>query len=541
MKAAVDQIIDSLAFGKGKPQTGPCLGLYLSPEMVYIAATRLGKGECVTVDHLVRIPIPLDGKATGGTLTMSTNFLADPLKVGGLIRQSMSQSRWHTKNVVVTLSHHLGLLRYFPMPLLAERFLAGAVPIEAKKYIPIPFDTLTYDFQAGTMPSDATGKPRMGALIAVTQNQNLANISALITSLGLNLIGLEVAPCSVLRLWQGVEPVKGPQSFIQVHFDDGNIRIMVCDNGFPVFFRELFMGAVTSLADQRKVDMTGCLSFARKQLGLSGISKIKLSGTPATLGPWKEAFTAETGMPVEIQDTAKLLSIKGGDWGGYAAIGASARSSLHCAVTIDLATINRISVDERHAARDIIAAAMALAVFLAGVGLFKMTTYSYRARELSRYVLAPEARAAVQEMSAADINLKLIDMREQLARLRGVTGGKRLMLSTLLREFVEIMPVNVWLTNISVNNPLSTDHGELVLTLEGRVVAATGAEEQDVVSKFQETLRRDPHFGPLFDMQLTLQAKAPEQDRSASALAPEALASEIEGRTQFILEMKGHR
>jgi hypothetical protein len=38
---------------------------------------------------------------------------------------------------MVTLSHHLGLLRYFAMPAIDRRFWKTSVPLEAKKYIPI--------------------------------------------------------------------------------------------------------------------------------------------------------------------------------------------------------------------------------------------------------------------------------------------------------------------------------------------------------------------------------------------------------------------
>lgn len=538
MSAKIDQMIDTLAFGKSKPASGPCLGLYLSPEMLYIAETRPGKGGAVTVDHLVRIPIPPDGKAAAGTMTMSTDFLADPVKIAGLIRQSMSQIRWNSKNVVVTLSHHLGLLRYFPMPPMDRRFLLTSVPIEAKKYIPIPFDALAHDFQAEAMPPDPAGKPRLGVLIAVTQNKNLANIQGLLASLGLNLIGLEVAPCSVLRLWQAVEPAKGPEPFVQAHFDGGNVRIMICDRGLPVFFREVFMGATASLGDQRKVDMTGCLSFAQKQLGMTGISKIKLSGTPATLGPWKDAFATETGVPVEIQDTAKLLSIKGGDWGGYAAIGASARASAPSAVTIDLATKDRVGDDERQVARDIIIAGLAGALFIAGVGVFQATTYSQRAKVLNDYKIDPAVEAALQGLRPADIDQKLIEMKDQLEKLRGVTGTKRLAISSVLRDVVALMPENMWLTKVNVLNPLLSEKTGLELSLSGRVRGASGAEEQGTVIQFQETLRADPNLGSLFDVQITLQGKAAAPETGGGGLDPEALARRLESRTEFVIDMK---
>jgi hypothetical protein len=453
----------------------------------------------------------------------------------------MSQIRWNSKNVVVTLSHHLGLLRYFPMPIMERRFLRSSVPIEAKKYIPIPFDALAHDFQAESMPPDTAGKARFGVLIAVTQNKNLANVSGLLTSLGLNLIGLEVAPCSVLRLWDAIEPAKVEAPFVQAHFDGGAIRIMICDRGLPVFFREVFLGSAATLDDQRKVDMTGCLSFAQKQLGLTGISKIKLSGTPGTLGPWKDAFTTETGLPAEIQDTAKLLSIKGGDWGGYAAIGASTRSSVKSSVTIDLAAKDRVGEDERQVARDIIIAGMVLAAVIAGVGIFQATTYSQRAKELKIYKVDPDVKASLQGLTPIDIKSKLTEMQDQLGRLHTVTGTKRAPLSTVLRDIVELMPDNMWLVKVTVTDPLGDDKGRLDLSIRGRVRGATGAEEQDTAFQFKETLLKDPKLGPLFDAQISVQGKAAAPETDTGGLDPAALARKLEDRTEFTIELKGKR
>lgn len=541
MSAQIDQMIDSLAFGKAKAASGACLGLYLSPETIYIAETTAGRGGAVTVDHLVRIPIPPEGKAAVGTMTMSTDFLADPNKVGGLIRQSMSQIRWKSKNVVVTLSHHLGLLRYFPIPPMDRRFLRTAVPVEAKKYIPIPFDALAHDFQASSMPPDAAGKARLGVLIAVTQSKNLANIQGLLASLGLNLIGLEVAPCSVLRLWNAVEPPKGPEPFVQAHFDGGNVRIMICDRGLPVFFREVFLGANASLADQRKVDMTGCLSFAQKQLGLTTVSRIRLSGTPATLGPWQEAFTTETGVKAEIQDTAKLLSIKGGDWGGYAAIGASTRSNVNSSVTIDLAATDRISEEERKVAKDIIILGMALGAVIAAVGIFQATTYSHRALELNNYKVEPDVKAALQGLQPVEIDMKLLEMQEQLKRLKQVTGVQRPMISSVLRDIVELMPDNLWFKRVTVSNPLANEKAGLDITLMGHARGASSAEEQDLAFQFKETLLHDPKLSKMFDVQIAVSGRAASAAQAGGGMTPEALARSLEDRTEFTIELKGKR
>ena len=122
---AIDEVVDALAFGAKTEKVSACLGLYLGPETIYIAETHLEKGKLI-VDHLVRIPVPApeagkgSGRPTGSTL--NTDFLMDNAKLSALIRQSMSQVRWNTKDVMLTLSHHLGLLRYFAMPAIERRF-----------------------------------------------------------------------------------------------------------------------------------------------------------------------------------------------------------------------------------------------------------------------------------------------------------------------------------------------------------------------------------------------------------------------------------
>src|SRR5579885_1222087 len=147
---ALDNLIEKLAFGTTTPQATHCLGLYLSPETIYLSETHEEKGRLV-VDHLVRIPLPQPeaGKTATGlsTATLNTDFLTETAKLAAVIKPSMAQIKWGTKDVVVTLSHHLGLLRYFSMPAIDPKFWKTAVPLEAKKYIPIPFEMLSHDFQ----------------------------------------------------------------------------------------------------------------------------------------------------------------------------------------------------------------------------------------------------------------------------------------------------------------------------------------------------------------------------------------------------------
>lgn len=542
--ASGDQLIEQLAFGSDRPKLTTCLGLYLSPETIYISETHKDKSGKIVVDHLVRIPVPSASKAAAGsTATMNTDFLTDPKKIADLIRQSMAQTRWSSKNVRVTLSHHLGLLRFFSMPAMERRFLRSAIPIEAKKYIPIPFDVLAHDWQSAPMPPDAAGRPRGGVLIAVTQKKNLANVQGLLESLGLKLVGLEVAPCSVLHLWQAVDAPKSPEPYASVHFDSGAVRILICDRGLPVFFREVFLGEDATLSDVRKIDLAGCLAFVSKQLNLPHIAKVKVGGVNAALPQFIEAFAQEAGAPAEEQNTAAALMIKGGDWGGFASIGASAKDLSDSPLSIDLAALDRVSHEERQVARDIFIVGALVAGFFAFSGIYSRMTYGLRARELSRYQIDPDIKLVLQGRADPDIEQQLIEMQTQLDQLRSITRSDRPKLSAVLREVVAIMPANVWLTQVQLSNPLGVNGGKVTLeiTLRARAHGKSSAEEQDMAFQFQEAVRRSEMLGKAFEVNMALQGRVETPGAGAEGapgLDPRALNRKIEERTGFTLTLR---
>ena len=541
----LDALVEQLAFGTEPRKNGSCLGLYLGPDVVYLSETHVSAGKLI-VDHMVRIPIPSDGKDPGSTATMNTDFLANPTKIVGLIRQSMSQLRWNSKNVRVTLSHHLGLLRYFAMPAMERRFYRSAVPLEAKKYIPIPFDILAHDYSAAPLPPDAGGKQRVGILIAVTQKKNIANVQSLLAPLGLNLVGLEVAPCSVLRLWQAVDPQKGGSAYAHVHIDGGSVRIMVVDRGVAVFFREVFLGQDASLSDMRKIDLSGCLSFVQKQLGLVGVNRLHVSGNLADLSGLAATFGQETGLSASILDTPKLLAVKSGDWGGYASLGASAQSPESAPPPLDLAASARVTDEERQTARDILIAGAVAALFFAGAGLLKSATYTYNAQELHRYQrkLDPEIALSLAGLTPAGIDSLLKDMHLQLGQLQAVIlGNRHLSISVVLKQIIDSMPEKLWIDHLSITNDLMAEDKAFDVILRGHVQDKSVAAEQALAFNFKENLIKNPLLGKSFEISISVQKMGDaDPDKSAQA-APDTktLAEMLEKRTQFELELKAKR
>ncbi len=532
-----DALIENVAFGKTTPKLSSTLGMYLSPDTIYIAQTSAEKSGKLRVEHLVRIPVPVpEGKSGTMTGTLTTSFLTENQKLGNLIQQSMSQFKWSTKHVMVTLSHHLGLLRYFTMPAIERRFWKSAVPVEAKKYIPIPFEALNYDYQCIPLPPDGSNRARQGTLIAVTQKQNLANIAAMLQGLGLSIAGMEIAPCSTLKLWQAINPGTGGASYCQVHFDGGNVRILVADKGFPVFFREVFLGEEANLADQRKLDLGGCITFSQKQLAVGALSGVSISGSTANLAAWKDAFSRELGLPVAVQDTPALLGIKSGDWGGYSAIGASLRFQIPSAVTLDLGAVGRVTEDEKTVARDFLALSGTLAAGLLLIGLIKFGIYSYRASEFKSLKRDRLIEEVFRGKSEADIQELFRKMRAQNDLAMNLCGSDRVKMVDVIKDVVEALPEKSFIYKLAVTRPVAAGLNLAPsLGITGHAVGENTAQEQDMSFRFRDQLMKSPAAGKIFrDLKMTVQADPPGPDVSAAPNS-ETHIRKIEDRTTFTL------
>lgn len=536
-----DALIEKVAFGKAPLKLSSCLGMYISPEVIYLSEVRFSGGRPV-VDHLIRIPIPATGKAgetSRATMSLNTDFLLDSAKIQTLVRQAMSQIRWNSKEVVVTLSHHLGLMRYFTMPAIERRFLKSAVPVEAKKYIPIPFDALSQDFQTIDLPPGPDGKPRLGALMAVSPSKNLPSIQNFLSGLGLTMVGMELAPCSVLRLWHALDSGNPPEPFGQIHFDGGNVRIMISDKGLPVFFREVFLGAEASAGDSRKVDIGGCLNFSQKQLGVAKLKTFRVSGACAEINAWKEVVAQESGCPAVTSDTAALLGINGGDWGGYAALGAALRHLSPTRLVTDLLVTDKIGEDEKRVARDILVLGFLAVGVIIGMGFLQQSRYQWLARELKNYKRDAALELVFGGKSSTDIQNMLQSMSTTASLLYVMDPESQVKMSDVLNDIAEALPEKMWLTRISISNPIEAR--EMInkkLELEGHATGPSMTEEQNMAFQFRDNLQRAPVLSKMFpNLQISVAGKpvSASQQESASGTNYKRL---LEKRTVFTITGK---
>ena len=515
---ALAEQIEQLSFGRSLPHIESCLGLYLAPEAVFLSEVRADKGRPQVI-HLLKLPMPGgSGRSTKTAATLSADFLNEPDKVAAIIAKALGEGSWKSKHVMVSLAAEFGILRYFTMPAFERRFWKTAVPVEAKKYIPIPFQTLAADYQVFNVPPGPDKKPRLGALYGVTQKKSLDSLRLMVEKLGLILVGTELAPVSVERLWDCLSPETASTSYAQVHFDGGQTRILVSDKGVPVFYREVLLADDATVMDRRKVDLGGCVDFARKQLGLADPKHARVSGQIGDIKSWQDAFAQDLGQPVAYQDTDKLLGLRGGQWGGYASIGSALRHITPSPLTLDLSAIGKISDEDRRAATTILAAGAAFAALFLLVGGYRMVSLSSQTSKLRGLQAKTATLPEFKGKNADDIAKTITEMRSKINSFGALTA-QQTPLTRIFEIVAERIPETAWLTDLKYENPLALDGKPQprVLTLTGGVSDKSRAIEQEVSYRFGDNLRGDKRFTEAFKA-VEPSVEAPRADEADAAV-----------------------
>ncbi|MBI3547438.1 MAG: hypothetical protein HY078_00145 [Elusimicrobia bacterium] len=544
---ALDEMIEQLAFGRSMPKMNSCIGLAISSEMMFVSEARIKDGK-PAVDHLLRIPIPSAGKDTLTRVagSLNTELLTDTEKIAGLLKPAMSQTKWGSTNVVVSISHHFGLLRYFTMPSVDRKFWKTAIPSEAKKYIPIPFGDLVYDFQVIPVPPGPDKRPRFGVLFGVIHRKNLDSVRAIAEKLDLKLLGVELAPCSVERLWDSLGGQAESQPYGQVHFDGGWLRILLSENGVPIFFRELLLPDDGVSLDLRKVDLSGCIDFCRKQLGAKPPVRINVSGVNGSLAAWKESFGQEIGLPVEFRDISKALGLKAGEWGGYASLGGAIRFLHNTPIKIELSQSNKVSEEERQAAKAIFALAAVLSAFMLVAGFARSTAASIKSVELAKLKRQSAMIPAFQGKSADQIQKLIQEMEDKANSFSNFLGGQH-DFTKILEVVADDAPDKLWISGIHYSSTI----GEIgtaartprLLKLKGGVMAESLASEQETAMEFKAKLQADVRFNKVFNCiapsivtNTTGATSSTEQTQS-----PQSLNQTQETRTSFDIDCSAKR
>jgi type IV pilus assembly protein PilM len=127
----------------------------------------------------------------------------NPEKIAEALKDLLTESNVSTVDSAVSIPMRSSMVSVFKMPNMRDKQLSQMIPIEARKYIPVPISEVTLDWfvvpKVGESQEDALKQKFIEAMVVAIHNDVLNNFSTIVTNTQLNTSFFEIEMFSTSR------------------------------------------------------------------------------------------------------------------------------------------------------------------------------------------------------------------------------------------------------------------------------------------------------------------------------------------------------
>ena len=496
------------------------LGIYISPSEICISQVRIGADLKPDIEHLVKFPTGFavrEGMLR--PLSLNSEFFDEKAAWVNTFIQEVKKVDWDYAPAVVTLSQQFAILRYFVMPSMEKRFWSKSIPLESKKYIPISFEEVIYDFNAVHLADPK----KLGVLFGLTQRKSVEFILNTLKAAGLKLSAVETNSASLERLLAFADP-KGHDSKGYVHFSGSSAIMLFSHGGFPVLYRETEVESAGTMTDRRRLDVKGAVQFVDRYVGGKDYSTLALSGDG--VDSWIPSIEKEAApIAVQLWDAAKACSLKDNDAASMFSVGAALKSFVPGRLKLDISGISTAAMLEKQAQNYVLRVTAVLGGFLLLLSLMnevRLLAVNSKISALQSQVLnVPELEGNDNDAIRAKIDVMNKNIK-MFASLRSDADS----LAPKLAAIADRITPDLWVTDIQYLNPISISEAqgaskELKISGETMLKGETRMRAVDAFSKSLKTAAEFKIFTPpLGGVEYTIEPDSPDSEAMGFSPGP---------------------
>lgn len=426
------------------------MGIYISPSEICLSEVKVDKNSRLEVQHLVKIPTEFTSK--GGMtrpLSINSDFFNEKAPWIAGFNQAVKKVNWGSSNAVVTFSPQFAILRYFVMPVMERKFWSRSIPLESKKYIPVAFEEVIYDYNA--VPID--GGKKLGVLFGLTQRKSVEFLINALENAGLKLVSLEGNSCSMERLFAFLDP-KDHASKAYIHFSAAQSLTLFSNDGYPVLYRENDFDSSSTISERKRLDVKGAVQFVERYVGGQGYKNLMLSGE--NLDVWKTTADQESPMPALTWEPSKLADLKDNDAASLFSVGASLKGMAPGKLTLDLSGISTAARLEKQVQGYVWNITFLLGGIMLLLSLISQTRLFMLDSKLSSLKAKAGNVSELEGSSEAAIKTKIASLQENGRTLYNLLGDTD-SVAPKMQVIVDNIPAEIWIAELHYANPFSSD------------------------------------------------------------------------------------
>ncbi len=177
-----------------KEEVGQAIGLDIGPSSVKVVQLRREK-EKIILDTYGEIPLgPFGGMFVGQAVHLGEEKLVEA------ITKLFQEAKITARNTVIAIDPSSTYVSLIKVPKVDDEQLRTMIPIEARKYIPVPLTEVQMDWwHIPTTITIATHEELVSIVLAAVNNDTLAMYDSLVKKLNLTSVEYEIHGYSVVR------------------------------------------------------------------------------------------------------------------------------------------------------------------------------------------------------------------------------------------------------------------------------------------------------------------------------------------------------
>jgi type IV pilus assembly protein PilM len=192
--------------GLFKTEVKSVLGVDIGSSSIKVVQLRREKGRVILETYGAIALGPYAGVEIGRATALGADKISEALK--DVIREANVT----TTDAAISIPYSSSLVSIIKLPATVEKQLAQVVPIEARKYIPVPINEVLLDWfvvSGGAKSGGKTADGKLDVLMVAIHNDTIAKFRSIATSSNLTAAFFEIEVFSAVRasLDHGIAPV----------------------------------------------------------------------------------------------------------------------------------------------------------------------------------------------------------------------------------------------------------------------------------------------------------------------------------------------
>jgi len=182
--------------------TQSVLGIDIGTSAIKIVQLRRERGRVILETYGAIALGPYAGIEIGRATSLPTEKIIEALK------DVLREANTTTKHAAISIPYSSSLISILRLPVAVEKQLAQVVPIEARKYIPVPINEVMLDwFVVNSDTKDPAGK--IEVLLVAIHNDTISKFRSIAAGVGLDVSFFEIEVFSAVRaaLDHGIAPI----------------------------------------------------------------------------------------------------------------------------------------------------------------------------------------------------------------------------------------------------------------------------------------------------------------------------------------------